>query len=859
MEPIEYTHNCKTSTMINNTDVCLHEIYNEIQNQKQFSVDEERLIIVKNTKLKIRQLNSTYNILDENEERYLCYIHPKKIQFKGNPSKNLILYSLIEFQDELNNGFKDSFYYDEKNKCYYTVCERIGSFLNNNYTMLSNIIMDTTEIQEYYNRYHKSRKSQTISKAEQFNDNISVYSNNIVKPDDSFTFFPSQERNSFIDEIENFMYNPNDLDNFLFITGPSGIGKSITLLSFLNREFFRYSTAYINLGVIRKNSTIPGLMEKYFFRETVTLFKDFNQYLELATEIRKSGATNYWYCLTRIIKYLINTQKSHLLFIDQYKEYGDNNERQLIKLLNLIHGTKVKLLICSSINEDEIRKILINDWMSSSNTTKSIFTYHYYPSLAKVILKENEKGTLLETQLNRLGFLPKYYMILKKLPSNTQMVTFIENEKKRIYKKIIDFFEGKELSLFHLFMYSRAYCDKELSLALFKEIIDFIPLKYYEIYKKDKTFTIIPHFPIIDEIINDYLPSLVIKYHDSNLVNQNLKVNGSYLGIIFEYFIHLTFYQGNPFSKNLPINKVIRVNNLINLKRLPDEIEITENNLYYIQPCQLNAKKYDSALLKINRKGEAKLIYFQITIGKNKNKILSQKDIMDEFEEKIKINFKKKFKIDIQKENFSTYYILLKHNKAEKTAIMLSDEKIPFLYYSMKMNEFYDKNGIKIDHKYDFDPISDIESSEEFDNNLFICPITDKENFSYLQHKTQRKEEKKKLISLIMKDKIKQGILKFLNEEGKNLNFLGMYPPDKCSLILPDNYVIIFEGSSHYYILNQKKKSIFRLTKTNTQITIISGKDGKKYEEFIYNKIIALIWNKDFLYGYYFQIVDKDK
>ena len=91
MEPIEYTHNCKNSTMINNTDVCLHEIYNEIQNQKQFSVDEERLIIVKNTKLKIRQLNSNYNILDENEERYLCYIHPKKIQFKGNPSKNLIL------------------------------------------------------------------------------------------------------------------------------------------------------------------------------------------------------------------------------------------------------------------------------------------------------------------------------------------------------------------------------------------------------------------------------------------------------------------------------------------------------------------------------------------------------------------------------------------------------------------------------------------------------------------------------------------------------------------------------------------------------------------------------------------------
>ena len=60
-----------------------------------------------------------------------------------------------------------------------------------------------------------------------------------------------------------------------------------------------------------------------------------------------------------------------------------------------------------------------------------------------------------------------------------------------------------------------------------------------------------------------------------------------------------------------------------------------------------------------------------------------------------------------------------------------------------------------------------------------------------------------KLISLIMKDKIKQSILKFLNEEGKNLNFLGMYPPDKCSLILSDNYVIIFEGSSHYYLLNQ--------------------------------------------------------
>ena len=155
----------------------------------------------------------------------------------------------------------------------------------------------------------------------------------------------------FRQKLENSLLDQYDSQKgkTIFITGPSGGGKTISLL-----EIISYNThlrrMYINLKTFEKISFTKRSELCY---EITRITDDYDEYLIILNRINDHCRNeNIFQIINEIIDYHIEKQLPLLLIIDQYKSIRINGPLHL--LLDKIKESKITMVVCSSVSDDKV-------------------------------------------------------------------------------------------------------------------------------------------------------------------------------------------------------------------------------------------------------------------------------------------------------------------------------------------------------------------------------------------------------------------------------------------------------------------------------------------------------------------------
>jgi len=302
----------------------------------------------------------------------------------------------------------------------------------------------------------------------------------------SFYYIDSHERKNFIEKIKILVGNDC---NFIALCGPFGIGKTVTLLKMINDPYKR--SYYINLWTIfnLEIDEIKNVLKYEYVKIIGQDFKEENENDEIIKYITKINSPKEIYDFISNIIISLNKMDEFIyyLIIDQYSSRYDENNENIKKLKKEVQGTKVIMIICSSMNNDDVKENLA---YSFSPLEKDINRINYLYVGCLVKLSPLEKPLInesLEFQkvLSEFGNSEFYYYRIKEiLRQNKDFARFISNEEKIIKKELERFYRKDEESKMKIEIAKIIYYINEKEIFLYnniKETLLKLPLKFLEI------------------------------------------------------------------------------------------------------------------------------------------------------------------------------------------------------------------------------------------------------------------------------------------------------------------------------------------------------------------------------------------
>ena len=395
-------------------------------------------------------------------------------------------------------------------------------------------------IKDIYNKKY-------INKGTDLNHKLGLYVELSEKEFSEFKFFDTPEREKFFKIIKQKLQY---FDSF-GICGPYGTGKTISLLrmavqsSLLNYFYINISTAFkvhINILIdILKYEMIKFFGENIFVKKdklsnsninnlnyvnnlnnannanntnnkntrnmsveniannNETKYKDF---IDLLNNLKdSSGIFEFLKKFITLIKN-DNNKLTYYIILDQYNSKFDIDKKGITDLVKN-SSRKIKIIVCSSMNDDNVKYDLCNCldkqlFQQESNLSNNFLFYIYVGSLIKVNnikkLIEEFKGEF-DIYLNNFGYLYIYYYQLKQIKDEpNSLKNFQEKEIERIKEDLNKFYvKNKKNKLDFL---SSEYIDiikilniiNKKNIYFYDELKDEIlnlPLKYLEI-KREK-------------------------------------------------------------------------------------------------------------------------------------------------------------------------------------------------------------------------------------------------------------------------------------------------------------------------------------------------------------------------------------
>ena len=628
----------------------------------------------------------------------------KKIEFRDKNTKSIIKYGDL-FSSKFNNYILDI--KDPKANFEETFIPKKFNF---NFESDNIKFLDLTDNYEYY---------------------LEGNANNL--------FFENSEKKKFLEDLNEFV---DSNENYKYILGPSGIGKTLNLLK------FRYDRRqdivfYLNLKGFNNMANISNIInyiknELSFCFDTESNFKDFFNLLitQLDISTQNNNFNKYFNnihknefifkkknLLFEIISNIVNNYEiiskgygKFIIILDQYKLSYDRNGQIDYLLKNIeSNNNRFKYLKCSSMKDmDGINQI------NSFIEKKSSIIFCKNLGFFQFDKKERKKNEIL----SEFGNLPKYYQGLSSLNNDKDIKTYYEKIKNNLTNKIKEsiniLIENTNINFTTIYKSIIKNENKILDIKEFKKISKHIPFKYFLIHKEGINFKFNYLFPLIENIFNE----LEIIEEEQISKNYMEMANGenSELAWPFERLVNHYFKIGQkPFEDlDLKIDKSIKLNQILNLKDIYIEKEfnvdednennlmlkteeeknkfvkslISENNITLLKQNN-NDEHYDGALLipNMNNKNDNffYMLLYQITLEKTKINFVTRTNIIKDIA-KIQKLYYKAFGIKIQK--FYFMYILDYNRKGLTYVEKLSNSIQNDLYYS-----YYDINNKKLLNK----------------------------------------------------------------------------------------------------------------------------------------------------------------
>ena len=349
-----------------------HSLY-EIKKKMEEDVSLDNLVSEKkNDKLIV------YN--PDNYKKY-CMIFYKPVianysfnTYLGNKIETESIISTVEIDQKLSNyDIKNvSFSYDDEPKKYNYEGEIIELedksfckinieiivaedyiYIKNDIIIMENENINTNELSIYFDKY--------------FND----------YPSGKLDFFIGENRSKLIKLLKIFMKSSEV--NFFKICGPSHNGKSLTLLKFSRQHS---NIVYFNLKAFVKSSSSDIDEISFYsiiFYELNRIKLNSDEANDLVNFFKNKKGLTPSELIYKVIKHFI--KKEVIFILDQFKE--SNFDSSLYsKIEKIVLNSKVKIILCSSIDDGPIRNELIHSIKANRGNpeklTKETQKYYFY-------------------------------------------------------------------------------------------------------------------------------------------------------------------------------------------------------------------------------------------------------------------------------------------------------------------------------------------------------------------------------------------------------------------------------------------------------------------------------------------------
>ena len=470
------------------------------------------------------------------------------------------------------------------------------------------------------------------------------------EPDKIFYFYKSNEREQIKKNI--FELKTKKKIKKYKLTGPYAIGKSLTLFK-ISKSFI--NIIYINLKIMKMYENNCYAFLEILFSESSRVKmsekneKEFNK--KIKTLILQE---NIFEIFIKILKLILNLIEGRtlILILDQYKPKNYNNYLLFQEKIDELCKKNLKVVYCSSINDNIMRDFLMPTFIKFRNNLKFLNDenqdyYFYYSDLFKQIKSDDISYILFNNRT-------KYIKIIDKenLQESLKKVDEIILNKLKDFKQ---YQNSKEIiinnySLPDILLFLKNAIYQEISLNNILEILSVCPFKFFVIEFKTDTFMIKPIFPYIEYFISEYINNKDCEeYFNKEKYNNIYFLSNKVKGEYFEFAAKMELKK--RLESFYVINKVVYVDQIAEMN------EITTPFEYFISSLKnKDGEILDEEEIKENDKNNnsEKII---INLDKDINEVELKNRILKNFEYDLKnFNIYTKNEIIKDKEKITENY-----------------------------------------------------------------------------------------------------------------------------------------------------------------------------------------------------------
>ena len=357
----------------------------------------------------------------------------------------------------------------------------------------------------------------------------------------SFQYYNTKERENFAKNL----FSVLAIKNVIGLCGPYGTGKTISLLriciSQKQKMFF-----YINMKTIIKLHIIE--LRKLLRYEVLKLFPKDNFYQndscsiineiynKIIDLIEKYKGDDIFQLIIEIISNIKNIDNSYYFIIDQFNSNYDTKNLSIQKLIKHIDRKNIHLIICTSINNENILQELcncLNQKVLIPFVNIEFIYYFYVGSLIRLNNLENYDEIIKkESQdffkyLNYFGNMPEYYYSLKRAQiEGKEFEYFVEKEKDEITEEIKLFYKNNTfnqmiediIKIMSMINQREIFFFDELKTELLK-----LPLNFFEIKKEIIDINDLKLFGLISNNIK--IQNFIQNYEKNPIYNDDITTN----------------------------------------------------------------------------------------------------------------------------------------------------------------------------------------------------------------------------------------------------------------------------------------------------------------------------------------------
>lgn len=435
--------------------------------------------------ISLEPLGRYFKLIDKNE-RYYFFCNPLSIKIlkKDAPIKShKDIYSYEQIKELIDENDFDNAYIKKENNQYLKLnALNVTKMVNNN---IYDFMIEIVAVEEINNKpflIEKGKKFKPKELTSKFYDYFKY--NKEETQENDFDFIINKEREKLFSLLNDFT---NDDSIYIFkITGPSNNGKSTTLLFYSRTQTNAF---YFNLSYLMKRELNKDYIKIFdtIYEEMKRLYLPSNSNKnEIYQILQEQKGNKTWEIISFLVNHLNKKKDINYIFIfDQFKS-ANVDKKIYNSLLEKIKDSKIKFIICSSINDLDIKLEYKKTILHFKGNPESLCVntqefYFYFTFLYKPIYETQDKYYPL---LKLFNFLQKYQNIFKncKIENIRKEINTIDERielKLKDYESSSLFINYQEYNLYEALMNILLNLNKDIE---YKELIrfyDILPLKYF--------------------------------------------------------------------------------------------------------------------------------------------------------------------------------------------------------------------------------------------------------------------------------------------------------------------------------------------------------------------------------------------